>query len=236
MVIDTDLNNSVSSYYLNEQTKEQIGTKNIAVALSNATNNLQDYVLPTVRENLFLIPSSLYLVDLRGLSERRFKTLLPSLENNYDFVIVDTQPTYDNLVLNAYYAADFIITPIQLSLFDYNTAAFLEAKLKLETDKYPNWYITVNGYNQRYQSATGGNQKEYLELFKERFANFTPEASWFPWTPKVRTIIDRKMVLKGSESNIVQNCIESPELLSSILSLADCFLEEGENLPYIKEI
>lgn len=124
LVIDMDLNNSVSSYYLTDETKENIGSKNIADALSKNGNKLTDFTVPTQRRNVDLIASSLYLIDLRGLSERRLSQLLPTLQDNYDFVIIDTQPTYDNLVLNAYYAADWIITPINLSLFDYNTALF----------------------------------------------------------------------------------------------------------------
>ena len=89
-------------------------------------------------------------------------------------VIIDTQPTYDNLMLNAYTASDLIITPINLSLFDYNTAVFLRDKLATETDKGGCWHLHVNGYNKRYGDAKARNQKEYLDLFRTTFNNLTP--------------------------------------------------------------
>ena len=66
LVIDMDLNNSVSSYYLTDETKENIGSKNIADALSKNGNKLADFTVPTQRRNVDLIASSLYLIDLRG--------------------------------------------------------------------------------------------------------------------------------------------------------------------------
>lgn len=179
LVIDMDLNNSVSSYYLTDETKENIGSKNIADALSKNGNKLADFTVPTQRRNVDLIASSLYLIDFfwgGGVSERRLSQLLPTLQDNYDFVIVDTQPTYDNLVLNAYYAADWIITPINLSLFDYNTALFLRDKIATETDKIDNWFLQINGYNHNFSDAKTGKQKEYLSVFRSNFENLTPEA------------------------------------------------------------
>ena len=209
LVIDMDLNNSVSSYYLTDETKESIGSKNIADALSKTGNKLTDFTVPTQRRNVDLIASSLYLIDLRGLSERRLSQLLPTLQDNYDFVIIDTQPTYDNLVLNAYYAADWIITPINLSLFDYN----------------------INGYNHNFSDAKTGKQKEYLSVFRSNFENLTPEAAWLPWTPAIKAVIDRNMFLSATNK---ENCICHPKLFNSLCNFTDLFLDESENLPELE--
>lgn len=228
LVIDMDLNNSVTSYYLNDETKLGIDDKNIANALSKTTNNLNDYIILTDRERVDLIPSSLYLVDLRGLSEKRLSQLIKTVDN-YDYVIIDTQPTYDNLVLNAYYASDFIITPIYLSLFDYNTALFLSDKLKMETGKFDNWFLHINGFNHRFEDSKTGSQKEYLDVFKNEFKNLTPIESWFPWTSTMRQIIDRNLFLSEEEQKS-GNSICNPSLFNSVCALADCFLEDGETL------
>lgn len=232
LVIDMDLNNSVSSYYLTQETKEIIGEKNIAEALSKTTNNLRDFVVLSEKQGVDIIPSSLYLIDFRGLSERRLSQLLPTLESDYDFVIIDTQPTYDNLVLNAYYASDFIITPINLSLFDLNTAQFLSHKLQLETSKFDNWHLHINGYNHRFEESKTGIQKEYLSTFKETFSNLTPVESWFPWTTAMQQIIDRNMFLSNKETWSDTVC--NPSLFDAICAFANCFLEEGEELPKIE--
>ena len=219
LVIDMDLNNSVSSYYLTDETKENItkeniGSKNIADALSKTGNKLTDFTVPTQRRNVDLIASSLYLIDLRGLSERRLSQLLPTLQ-----------------VLNAYYAADWIITPINLSLFDYNTALFLRDKIATETDKIDNWFLQINGYNQNFSDAKTGKQKEYLSVFRSNFENLTPEAAWLPWTPAIKAVIDRNMFLSATNK---ENCICHPKLFNSLCNFTDLFLDESENLPELE--
>lgn len=226
LVIDMDLNNSVSSYYLDDETKELIGERNIAAALAKPTNNLRDYIVPTRHRRVDLIPSSLYLIDLRGLSERRLSQLLPSLGDEYDEVIIDTQPTYDNLVLNAIEAADLIITPANLSLFDYNAAMFMRDKISMETDKAEAWFVHINGYNRRFERAKRGSQKEYVELFKEAF-NMTPAESWTPWTPSLRAAIDRDMRVSREP---LEGCIASPRLYAALNELAECFLPDDKTL------
>ncbi|MFI3257015.1 MAG: AAA family ATPase [Spirochaetales bacterium] len=198
--------------------------------MSRSSNNLNDFVLLTEKKGVDIIASSLFLVDLRGLSEKRLSQLIPTLDD-YDFVIIDTQPTYDNLVLNAYYPADFIITPIHLSLFDFNTAKFLQSKMQTEVGKHDNWYLHVNGFNHRFEDSKAGNQREYLELFKNEFDNITPVPSWFPWTANMRQIIDRNMFLAKKEG--VANSICNEQLHASVCSLAECFFEDGENFPLV---
>ena len=227
LVIDMDLNNSVSSYYLDDKTKELIGEKNIAAAMSKSTNDLKDYILPTKHKGVQLIASSLYLIDLRGVSERRLAQLAPTLQNEFDVVIIDTQPTYDNLVLNAYTASDLIITPINLSLFDYNTAVFLRDQLATETDKAGNWFLHINGYNRRYGDAKAGSQKEYLDLFRTTFQNLTPPESWIPWTNSLRSVIDREMELA---LNPGPNRISNPTLFSALKELSECLLDESSTI------
>ncbi len=225
-VIDMDLNNSVSSYYLTNETIDDCKTKNIFEALAKPTNNLTDYVIKTDRLGVDFIPSSLYLVDLRGLSEKRLSQLLPSL-NYYDFVIIDTQPTYDNLVLNAYYASDFIITPLNLSLFDLNTAKFLRDKMLTEVSKADKWFLHVNGYNHIYENAQRGNQKDYIDLFQMEFSNITPQETWFPWTSDMRKLIDRNMYISNIKGK--KNTIVNVQLHSSIYKLVECFFTADEN-------
>ena len=227
LVIDMDLNNSVSSYYLDDKTKELIGEKNIAAAMSKSTNDLKDYIVPTKHKGVQLIASSLYLIDLRGISERRLAQLTPTLQDEFDVVIIDTQPTYDHLVLNAYTASDLIITPINLSLFDYNTAVFLRDKLATETDKAGNWFLHINGYNRRYGDAKAGSQKEYLDLFRTTFQNLTPPESWIPWTNTLRSVIDREMELA---LNPGPNRISNPTLFSALKELSECLLDESSTI------
>lgn len=232
--IDMDVNNSVSSYYLTDETKESISTRNIANALDKTENDLSDFTVSTEHENVELIASSLYLIDRRTISEKRLSQLLPKIKDKYDFVIIDTAPTYDNIVLNAYNASDFIITPANLSLFDLNTTEFLRDKIKLETDKIDSWFVLVNGYNTRFERSARGKQKEYMDLFKERFANLLPRECFLPWTKTMRDSIDRNMSITSDWNTAVgkKDKIFSPLLYAAITSIADKLLDDGESLNF----
>jgi len=112
LLIDFDLNNSLSFHFLNEALMEQTKGKNIAVALGNENNNLCDYTVETTTPRIDLIASTPYLADLRALNEKRLKRMPPALYGKYDILIIDCPPTYNNIVLNAVNASDYTITPV----------------------------------------------------------------------------------------------------------------------------
>jgi chromosome partitioning protein len=72
---------------------------------------------------LSVIPSSPIVASLehrldRGpLGKQRLKTILLSLENNYDFVLIDCPPSFGNIPINALNAANSVIIPIQCEYF-----------------------------------------------------------------------------------------------------------------------
>lgn len=231
-VIDIDLNNSVTYYFLPPEAQELAKEKNIAQALFHGIGtDLNDFIIKTNHKGVSIIPSSLNLVDLRSLGEHKLASIINSLESNFDVVLIDVPPTYDSLVLNAFNASDLIITPVNPSQFDFNTAVFLRDKLKLDTNKFDNWFITFNGYNHRYQNAKSGIQRDYVELFQETFDNLTPIKTWIPWTPCVRKYIDRDMKL--SKTKISAECMQNPELFDALYQLANSLVDI--NLPIPEE-
>jgi chromosome partitioning protein len=186
LVIDMDVNNSCSFTYLNSD--DPGGTKHIAAALQGS--DLKNHVLPSAYPNVDILQSSLYLVDLRTMPANRLKRLMPTIEQTYDYVVLDTSPTYDNLVLAAMEASDLIITPVMLTQFDYNTALFLKGKLQTETAFFDKWHLVYNGYDRRDTPASSA-QKDYQQLFETEFGNFVPEDCHIPWSSLVRRYVDR---------------------------------------------
>lgn len=226
LVVDMDFNNSSTYFFLDEGTIEKSVKKNIKAALSDADSDLCDYTLPTIREGVDIIASSRELSDLRGVNEKRLKNMIHTLDGKYDFVIIDSQPSYDNLTLNAINAGDIIITPVLKDLDSFNAAAFLRRKLEIETDKLPNWYVTINGYNRRFEEAVGGRQKEYIEEYQKTFP-LTPRETWFPWTADMNELRDlKKKLCKTPQSGMVCN----PVLYDAVVNLAECFLDDEEKL------
>lgn len=218
LFIDGDINNS-SSWTLSPENKDKLdpqGRKHIAAALQG--ENLLDFVIPSNTEGIDLIPSSLYLVDLRTINQNRFKSLVKSatlhfsLAEKYDYIIIDTAPTYDNITMMFYEASDLIITPTLLSQFDYNTALFLNNKLMIETNVYENWKLLFVGWNRRFEEKQIGGQTDYQRLFENTFSNIL--SARIPWTTAAKNRIDRQMLIGKSNKSatlhfsIIQLCEE----------------------------
>jgi chromosome partitioning protein len=207
LVIDMDLNNSCSFYYLDET--DVTGIKNIAAALQGT--DLKNHTQPSNVPNVDILQSSLYLVDLRTVPQNRLRRLLPTLEGVYDYVLIDTSPTYDNLVLCAMEAADIILTPVLMTQFDFNTSNFLDGKLKTETDFYDRWHLVYNGYDKRFDEFNTSTQKDYRALFESSFTNFAPLDCCLPWTAQVRRYVDRREKI---------NPARHPKLHAAVANLA----------------
>jgi chromosome partitioning protein len=231
LVMDMDFNNSASFYYLSPDQTDIARTKNIADGLSRETNNLADYALATDHPGVHLLASSRYLADLRSINEKRLSRMTGNFSGIYDAILIDCQPDYNNLTLNALNAADLIITPVLKDLDSYNAACFLGQKIALDTDKHDAWYITVNGYNSQYGTASGGKQKEYLDIYKNEFERITSPAAWFPWTVDMNEIKDRK---KSLSCQPIRGAVQNPELYHAVVKLSEfCLLNELADKPAV---
>lgn len=84
---------------------------------------LQDAVVPTECDGLYIVPADKNLVaanlDLVDLDDReqRLATTLALVRDQYDYVLVDCPPALDLLTLNALLAADSVLIPIQCEFF-----------------------------------------------------------------------------------------------------------------------
>jgi chromosome partitioning protein len=229
-----DFNNSADLYYLRREEDGSLDrraeSKNIAEALRREANDLGDYMLPTIRKNVWIMPSSRYMSDIRSINERRLSRMTPALEGRYDFMVIDCAPTYDNLMLNAVNAADFIVTPALQDLDSLNAAVFLDYKLSTETDKRNNWLITINGYNKRFEEAESGAQKEYINEFMARFDNMAERSAWLPWARRdMNEIKDRRRLLSEGAAVVDENgqkAVVNKALHNAAANFAESFIDE----------
>jgi len=229
LLIDCDLNNSLSFHFISEDEMEQTQTLNIATALSNEANNLCDYMVPTNTKGIDIIASTPYLADLRTLNEKRLKRMIPTIHGRFDVLIIDCPPTYDNIVLNAVNAADYTITPVLKDLFSYNAAAFLSRVLPRDVSGFRNWYVLINGYDRRFEEARSGRQSDFLDLYRKGEFPMTPVETWIPWTAHMHLLVDyhRKLTNVHGGPGIVYN----PDLHKAIVELAGCFYEGELDIP-----
>jgi len=231
LLIDSDLNNSLSFHFIRDDEMEQTRELNIAAALSNETNDLCDYMVPTITPGIDIIASTPYLADLRTLSEKRLKRMIPTLYGKFDVLIIDCPPTYDNIVLNAVNASDYTITPVLKDLFSYNAVEFLAGVLPRDVENFKNWFVLINGYDKRFEEAKTGRQNDFLELYRKREFPLTPVETWFPWTSQIHLLVDYHKNLTCSKGK--SGAVYNPDLYRAVTELAGCFFDEELRFPEV---
>jgi len=84
---------------------------------------IKEIIIPTLVENLFLLPSNL---DLTGAEvelvsalgrEYRLKKALSGIKEDYDFIIIDSPPSLGLLTINALCSADSVLIPVQCEYY-----------------------------------------------------------------------------------------------------------------------
>ena len=84
---------------------------------------IQEILLPTCVENLFLIPSNEHLsgMEVELVSELgrevKLKKALSKLDSSFDFVIIDCPPSFGLLTINALTGANSVLIPIQCEYY-----------------------------------------------------------------------------------------------------------------------
>jgi chromosome partitioning protein len=185
LVADLDIQNSATSYYLDSP--DESDRRNIAAVFH--AERLVENIIPSNYPGIDLLASSLDLVKFRAIGERTLKRILEAAILPYDFLLIDTPPTYDNIVLNALHAADLIIAPVAFSQFDYKGALFFEAQIKRDTDKLPAWRILFNFHRPARTDNPDALRNQYDALFRSSFADIILPVA-IPNTSLIRRSID----------------------------------------------
>lgn len=83
---------------------------------------VKDVVQDTYIEGLHILPSdsSLAVADIKlaQIQAKEFALRTKLVEINYDYIIIDTSPTFGTLLTNAILAADHIVLPVGLDFFN----------------------------------------------------------------------------------------------------------------------
>ena len=149
--LDLDGNNSGTMFLTQgiENIAETIEIKNTFEALSH--NNLDRNIIPSRIENLDIVPSNLNIYKLRSMGYNELQKTLKGYSDKYEYVVIDTAPTYDNIVINALSVGDCIITPIQFSSFDFTTSKFLQKQLYDDCpSQVGKWYLLYSDWQQMF--------------------------------------------------------------------------------------
>jgi chromosome partitioning protein len=126
LAIDADMiNHSLSFYYNSGIDFRTILEKNIFSVF--AGGKVADNVIP-INDHIDLLHGDVRLTDFRSTDS--FKRLKRSLEGlDYDYIIIDTAPTFDNVIVNVFTASDVLLVPILQDIFNYQSVKYLFEKL-----------------------------------------------------------------------------------------------------------
>ncbi|MFH1836789.1 MAG: AAA family ATPase [Candidatus Omnitrophota bacterium] len=118
-----------------------------------------DELLVSNREKLSFIPANMMLsaaeINLGGVNGAAailYRTLSDPYFNKYEYVVIDSPPSFGFLTLNSMYAADVILVPIDLSYFSFNGINGLYrvmGLLKEETGRDPSILFVMNIFDKR---------------------------------------------------------------------------------------
>jgi len=111
------------------------------------------------RDNLAFIPANMMLsaaeINLGGINGAATilsRTLAKPFFEKYEYVIIDSPPSFGFLTLNSMYAADMIIVPMDLSYFSFNginSVYRVTSLLNSETGRDPSIFFLMNIYDSR---------------------------------------------------------------------------------------
>jgi len=173
--IDTDMvNHSLSFFYNKGVPFKDIFAKNIFHVMCGG--RVEDNVL-RINDNLDLLHGDVRIGNFRNMDT--FKMLKKILDGvNYDYVVIDCAPTFDNVTANVLTASDTLIIPVVADVFNYQAVKFLFSKL-VDLDMAE---LDINIFINQYEKPRTENKDTYsnqiIDLFTadeqiNRFINST---------------------------------------------------------------
>ena len=105
---------------------------------------------------------------------RIMKEKLTSMEDDYDFIIIDCAPTRDRNVYNALFAADVVLSPLETQMFSQVGLRNLlgqVAKVNKKSDNALLHYVFLSKVDNRQKVSNIAVKKHLKELLEDDFLN-----------------------------------------------------------------
>ncbi|ASJ27789.1 ParA family protein [Borrelia turicatae] len=167
LLIDIDTQASVTSYFY-RKVKElytDLVNKNIYEVLIDKISINKSII--SIDSNLDLIPSYVTLHKVNRvaykymLKEFKLKIEIGRLENNYDYVILDTNPSLDFTLTNALVCSDYVIVPMTAEKWAVESFEVLDFFIK-ELEIFLPIYILITRFKKN------NTHKYLLDILKSK--------------------------------------------------------------------
>jgi chromosome partitioning protein len=128
LLIDLDPQGSLSKTLLGEEILKK--AKGIEELLGNVKEDSSDFIIETRIPNIQIIPCHLELAEtsIKMLMSASFYTLKNIIRqiDGFDFILIDTQPSKNILMMNAFTASDSVLIPTNPGVYPLLDIADLE--------------------------------------------------------------------------------------------------------------
>lgn len=131
LLIDFDPQGSLSKSLLGEE--NLLKHRGIEEILSNSKQSVTDYIISTRLKDVYIIPShsGLSEVSIKLLMNAGFFALKDVIKkiDNFDYILIDTQPSKNILMLNAFTCSDFVLIPTNPGVYPLMDIVELEQSI-----------------------------------------------------------------------------------------------------------
>jgi len=147
--------------------------KNIASAFESG--DMEKTITPSHMIRTDYVAGSIGILRYRSDSPETLATLIEPVRDTYDVIIVDCPPTLDGIVLNAWTAADHIVTPARLDGFDLVGVSEFGLLLAEEVPTaISSWTVVVNFYRTPRPNHNRELNFGIEQTFANRYKNLSP--------------------------------------------------------------
>src|SRR3981189_1818293 len=123
LLVDVDPQGNLTSGVGQKGKAAAAGTIYEALTAADPTTDCRPFMIPTAIDRMTLVPADRNLtgaeIELVTLSRReeRLRTLLATVRNAFDYILIDCPPSLGLLTLNALVAADAVLIPLHCEYF-----------------------------------------------------------------------------------------------------------------------
>jgi chromosome partitioning protein len=130
LVLDMDPQANLTSYFIDKETEVK-DAATIRVLFGQEVVKNPDIIHHTRITNLYIVPSSSTLAAISWSTgtlidaQRRVSTFLSGVKDEFDLILIDTQPDLSTYTLNALAASDYFLVPLQPERMSVNGFSLL---------------------------------------------------------------------------------------------------------------